>query len=185
MNISHSFITFAVILILFQETFGVSEQRSIEKVCLFEYFLRNIYFQQQNDEVPSEVADTNDEILKESLDENNNVAVSDPKDEAGGSSSTSLNVGGLAVDANSPQAILGKIGTVKQIAEILEQVVGEIVLPVVVDSQQKSSNANETGSTVTASATNSIKYHPKGLKLLQHHSAITSNIENEAKPDEK
>lgn len=78
--------------------------------------------------------------------------------------------GGGAAGGNSQRAALGEIAKIKQIAEILEN----IVLPTIVDSAQ----ANKAAGSPVDHQSDPIKIIPKGLKLLQHHSAITSNIDD-------
>lgn len=77
---------------------------------------------------------------------------------------------------NSQRAIIGEIDKIKKIAEILETV----VLPTIVDSQTngQKQNQNNHGVVNSNSATDPIKILPKGLKLLQHHNAITSNVDD-------
>lgn len=71
---------------------------------------------------------------------------------------------------NSQRAALGEIEKIKKIAEILET----IVLPTIVDSQNAQKSAqNKAAATGSASvSSDSIKYLPNRLKLLQHHGSI-------------
>lgn len=77
---------------------------------------------------------------------------------------------------NQQRAIIGEIEKIKKIAEILETV----VLPTIVDSQVNAQKQNQihqgNGAAITSSEP--IKILPKGLKLLQHHSSITSNVDD-------
>lgn len=84
-------------------------------------------------------------------------------------------------DGNEPHALLGDIEKLKKVAEILETI-GQAVLPTVVD-EATSPNAvvqqsnGETMPTKTNVGDEHVNFLPKTLKILQHHNAITSNLE--------
>lgn len=77
-------------------------------------------------------------------------------------------------------AATGEIDKIRKIVELLETV----VLPIVVDGQQNGPKSGQKLSpaasiaSVTAVASEPIKIIPKGLRLLQHHSGIISDIED-------
>lgn len=73
---------------------------------------------------------------------------------------------------NSQRAALGEIEKIKKIAEILETV----VLPTIVNRQNAQEKSQGKG--VDCSVSDPIKILPKGFKLLQHHGAITSSIDD-------
>lgn len=75
-------------------------------------------------------------------------------------------VGGVG-GGNSQRAALGYVENIRKIIDLLET----IVIPSVVDSVQKpAANKAASGSPVD--------HLPKALRLLQRHSAITSNTDN-------
>lgn len=77
--------------------------------------------------------------------------------------------------AGGQRTVVSDIEKLKKIAQILEAV-GQAILPAVVDGQVQVNAQN--------SDTNSAKVNvlpPKGLKLLQHHSSLASNL-NDAPP---
>lgn len=81
----------------------------------------------------------------------------------GGGGGGAVGVGG----GNSQRAALGYVENVKKIIDLLEQ----LVIPSIVDSVQKPAvNKAASGSTVD--------HLPKALRLLQRHSAITSNTDD-------
>lgn len=113
------------------------------------------------DEIPSEI----DANARQSLDEiskelNDMKLEMSKKDEPG---YDSVNGGG-----NSQRAIIGEIETIKKIADILETV----ILPAIVDSGTKAGQTHAVASGSASVSSDPIKILPKGLKLLQHHSAI-------------
>lgn len=76
-------------------------------------------------------------------------------------------------NGNSQRAAMGEIEKVRKVVEILESV----VLPTIVDSQNAQ---NKPSGSSAAVSSDPIKIIPKGLKLLQHHSAITTSIDDGA-----
>lgn len=94
---------------------------------------------------------------------------------------TNADNNGEASDSNNrgqqTNAATGEIDKIRKIVELLETV----VLPIVVDGQKsnpvKVSPAASIAS-VTAVASEPIKIIPKGLRLLQHHSGIISDIDD-------
>lgn len=78
-------------------------------------------------------------------------------------------------------AATGEIDKIRKIVEILETV----VLPIVVDSQNKDQKPNPlkaagpiaVASSVASVASDPIKIIPKGLRLLQHHSGLLSDFD--------
>lgn len=88
----------------------------------------------------------------------------------------SMATDGINGTTNEQRAIISDIEKLKKIAEILETV-GQVVLPTVVNSQantQKSAVSTSISSTGTGE---SVKILPKGLKLLQHHASIATNVD--------
>lgn len=74
----------------------------------------------------------------------------------------------------------GEIDKIRKIVEILETV----VLPIVVDSQNKDQKPNPlkaagpvSVASVASVASDPIKILPKGLRLLQHHSGLISDFD--------
>lgn len=72
----------------------------------------------------------------------------------------------------SQRAALGEIEKIKKIAEILETV----VLPTIVNRQNAQDQSQSKGAESPSS--DPIKILPKGFKLLQHHNAITSGMDD-------
>lgn len=79
----------------------------------------------------------------------------------------------------SQRAVIGDIEKVKKIAQILETV-GQALLPAVLDGQLNAQNS-ETNSPKASGPSETVKSLPKGLKLLQHHNTLASNL-NDALP---
>lgn len=87
----------------------------------------------------------------------------DPVSDGDGGGGVGVGVGG----GNSQRAALGYVENVKKILDLLEQ----IVIPSIVDTVQKpAANKAASGSPVD--------HLPKALRLLQRHSAITSNTDD-------
>lgn len=128
----------------------------------------NVNAKQSLDEITQEVNNMKSELTK-NPDTGDPVSDGDGNGNGGGG-------GGAAAGGNSQRAALGEIAKIKQIAEILEN----IVLPTIVDTAQAAGSPADHQS-------DPIKIIPKGLKLLQHHSAITSNIDdgNQAATNQK
>lgn len=145
------------------------------------YFHINTYIYPKQDEIPVET--TNNVDVKQSLDEisrevNDMKAQLTANSNAENSNNNNNNNNNEGTGDGEQRAIVGEIEKIKKIAEILETV----VLPTIVDSQtsngQKQNQNNHGSVTVNSGASDPIKILPKGLKLLQHHNAITSNIDD-------
>lgn len=77
------------------------------------------------------------------------------------------------------RTVVSDIDKLKKIAQILETV-GQALLPTVVDGQVNAQNAESNSVKATVSS-EPVKILPTGLKLLQHHSALASNL-NDSPP---
>lgn len=77
----------------------------------------------------------------------------------------------------SQRTVISDIEKLKKIAQILETV-GQAVLPSVVDGQVNAQNA-ETNSVKASASSEPVKILPKGLKLLQHHNSLASNLNDQ------
>lgn len=72
--------------------------------------------------------------------------------------------------AGGQRTVISDIEKLKKIAQILETV-GQAILPAVVDGQGQVNAQNSETNSAKVSAPS-----PKGLKLLQHHSSLASNL---------
>lgn len=74
---------------------------------------------------------------------------------------------------NGQRTVVGDIEKLKKIAQILETV-AQTVLPVAVDGQANAVNSENSAKASVSSEPGKIL--PKGLKLLQHHNTLASNL---------
>lgn len=77
--------------------------------------------------------------------------------------------------SNGQRTVVGDIEKLKKIAQILETV-AKTVLPVAVDGQANAANSENSAKASVSSEPGKIM--PKGLKLLQHHNSLASNLNN-------
>lgn len=84
--------------------------------------------------------------------------------------------------ASGQRGVISDIEKLKKIAQILETV-GQAILPAVVEGQTSAQKQVQSagGSVANSGSIEPGNILPKGLKLLQHHSAIASNL-NDIQP---